>query len=104
MGKKTISFVTGANGFVGSHLVDYLIEKGNEVHAIVRPTSNLQWLEGKDVILHTCGLNNIEDLQKAFDGAQYIYHIAGVVKVPTKEGFIGGCIANPNNKPCTCNK
>jgi dihydroflavonol-4-reductase len=97
MSNKIISFVTGANGFVGSHLVDYLLEKGNEVHAIVRPTSNLQWLEGKDVILHTCGLNSAEDLQKAFEEAHYIYHIAGVVKVPTKEGFIKGNVDMTRN-------
>lgn len=90
MEKKIISFVTGANGFVGSHLVDYLLEQGNEVHAIVRPTSNLQWLDGKDVKLHTCGLNSAKDLETAFQGADYIYHIAGVVKVPTKEAFMKG--------------
>lgn len=90
MGDKIVSFVTGANGFVGSHLVDYLLEQGNEVHAIVRPTSNLKWLEGKGVKLHTCGLNNAKDLQVAFQGAHYIYHIAGVVKVPTKEDFMRG--------------
>ena len=85
MENKVVSFVTGANGFVGSHLVDYLIEQGHEVHAIVRKTSNLQWLEEKAVQLHTCGLANVDDLAEAFQGANYIYHIAGVVKVPTKE-------------------
>lgn len=90
MEDKIVAFVTGANGFVGSHLVDYLLEQGNEVHAIVRPTSNLQWLEGKAVTLHTCGLGNAKDLAKAFQGAHYIYHIAGVVKVPTKEAFMRG--------------
>ncbi|BDS15604.1 NAD-dependent epimerase/dehydratase family protein [Aureispira anguillae] len=97
MGDKIVSFVTGANGFVGSHLVDYLLEQGNEVHAIVRPTSNLQWLEGKNVKLHTCGLNSADDLQAAFQGAHYIYHIAGVVKVPTKEGFMKGNVEMTRN-------
>jgi len=90
MKDKVVSFVTGANGFVGSHLVDYLLEQGHEVHAIVRKTSNLKWLEGKPVQLHTCGLANADDLAMAFQGAHYIYHIAGVVKVPTKEDFMRG--------------
>lgn len=97
MENKVVSFVTGANGFVGSHLVDYLLEKGHEVHAIVRPTSNLQWLENKPVKLHTCGLNNAEDLTKAFEGAHYIYHIAGVVKALNLEGFLRGNVEMTRN-------
>lgn len=97
MEDRIVSFVTGANGFVGSHLVDYLLELGHEVHAIVRATSNLQWLEGKDITLHKCGLTSPEDLAKAFVGAHYIYHIAGVVKVPTKEGFMKGNVTMTRN-------
>lgn len=97
MGNKIVSFVTGANGFVGSHLVDYLLEQGHEVHAIVRSSSNLQWLDGKDVRLHTCGLNSAEDLKLAFQGANYIYHIAGVVKALTKDGFMKGNVEMTRN-------
>lgn len=90
MEDKQVSFVTGANGFVGSHLVDYLLEQGHEVHAIVRPTSNLRWLEGKEVTLHPCGLLDVAALTTAFQGAHYIFHIAGVVKALNKEGFMKG--------------
>ena len=31
---KKIAFVTGADGFIGSHLVEYLLEKNFKVHAL----------------------------------------------------------------------
>jgi len=38
--------VTGANGFIGSHLCDAFLEAGWEVHGLVRATSDLRFLEG----------------------------------------------------------
>jgi len=49
MESKQIAVVTGSNGFVGSHLVDLLLEKNFSVRCIVRESSNLKWLEGKDI-------------------------------------------------------
>ncbi|HEY7750952.1 MAG TPA: NAD-dependent epimerase/dehydratase family protein, partial [Ignavibacteriaceae bacterium] len=44
MNEKLIAVVTGANGFVGSHLVDYLLEKKIDVRCVVRKSSDLRWL------------------------------------------------------------
>jgi nucleoside-diphosphate-sugar epimerase len=44
-------FVTGANGFVGSNLCRWFRERGWEVDALVRETSDLHFLEGLDVRL-----------------------------------------------------
>ena len=85
-----IAVVTGANGFVGSHLVDYLLETGHEVRCLVRKSSNLKWLDGKNVKIFDCGLLDIEGMSKAFHGADYIYHVAGVVKSKTPEGYFKG--------------
>ena len=57
MQNRPIAAVTGANGFVGSHLVDFLLEKKFEVRCIVRKSSNLQWLEGKEVKIFDCASN-----------------------------------------------
>jgi dihydroflavonol-4-reductase len=90
MNDKKIAVVTGANGFVGSHLVDLLLEEGYAVRCVTRKTSDLKWLKGKDVEICDCGLTNSEELKKVFSGAEYIYHVAGVVKSKAPEGYFKG--------------
>jgi len=90
MDKQLVAVVTGASGFVGSHLVDLLLEKKYKVRCIIRKSSNLRWLNGKDVELHICELTNKEGLRKIFEGADYIYHVAGVVKSKKPEGYFAG--------------
>lgn len=87
---SNIAVVTGANGFVGSHLVDFLLEKNYEVRCIVRRTSNLKWLQNKNIKIYDCGLLEIDALAKAFKDANFIYHVAGVVKSKTHEGYFKG--------------
>ena len=87
---KQIAVVTGANGFVGSHLVDYLLAKNFEVRCIVRKSSNLRWLEGKEIKLFDCGLFDKEGLREAFKNSNYIFHVAGVVKAKNEEGYFRG--------------
>ncbi|HSW56505.1 MAG TPA: NAD(P)-dependent oxidoreductase [Ignavibacteriaceae bacterium] len=90
MNSKQIAAVTGANGFVGSHLVDYLLGKNFEVRCIVRKSSNLQWLEGKNVKIYDCGLFDKDGLREAFRDVNYIFHVAGVVKAKDEEGYFKG--------------
>jgi len=90
MNSNQIAVVTGANGFVGSHLVDYLLAMDFEVRCIVRKSSNLRWLENKNVKLFDCGLFDKEGLRKAFKDSNYIFHVAGVVKAKDEEGYFKG--------------
>ncbi len=87
---SNIAVVTGANGFVGSHLVDFLLEKKYEVRCLVRKSSDLKWLKGKDVKIFNCGLFDMDSLKVVFDGVDYIYHVAGVVKSKTPDGYFHG--------------
>jgi nucleoside-diphosphate-sugar epimerase len=90
MENKRIAVVTGGSGFVGSHLVDLLLSKNYEVRCIVRNSSNLRWLDNKDVKLFDCGLYNKDELKKVLTDANFLFHVAGVVRSKTKEGFYRG--------------
>lgn len=90
MSNKQIAVVTGGTGFVGSHLVDLLLDKGYEVRCITRKSSDLKWLKDKDVKIFDCGLYNKEALKEVIREADYVYHVAGVVKSKTKEGYFRG--------------
>ncbi len=97
MQTQEIAVVTGANGFVGSHLVDSLLSKGFKVRCIVRKSSNLKWLDGKTIEIFDTGLFDKDGLRKAFKDANYIYHVAGVVKSKTKEGYYNGNVETTRN-------
>ncbi len=90
MENKPIAVLTGATGFVGSHLADLLLSKNYEVRCITRKTSNLKWLKDKDVKIYDCGLTDESKLKEVFKDAEYIYHVAGVVKSKKPEGYFKG--------------
>lgn len=81
------ALVTGATGFIGSHLVEELIKRGYGVTCLVRKTSNLKWIEGLDLtILHgDCeDEGSLKDIPRDFD---YIFHVAGLTKAKKEEDF-----------------
>lgn len=95
--EKIISVVTGANGFIGSHLVEYLLEKGHEVKCIVRETSDLKWISKLDLEFIKCGLNDVSKLSTAFEGATYIFHLAGATKSKKYESYLYGNVQLTKN-------
>jgi dihydroflavonol-4-reductase len=90
MNNKQTAVVTGSNGFIGSHLVDLLLENNYIVRCITRKSSDLKWLKDKDIQIFDSGLMDKDELRKAFQGADYIYHVAGVVKSKKPEGYFLG--------------
>jgi dihydroflavonol-4-reductase len=90
MGSNARVFVTGATGFIGSHLVDRLLEKNCKVKCMVRKTSNLHWLEGKPVEYVYGNLFDNDVLADAVKDTDYVYHIAGVTFAKRKEEYFKG--------------
>ncbi len=89
-GNKLKVLVTGATGFIGSHIADKLLAKGYEVRCIARKTSNLRWLENKNIEIIQASLSDKQSLVKAVEGVDYIYHVAGLTFARNFDEFLVG--------------
>jgi len=72
------NLVTGGSGFLGSHLVEALVARGEEVRALVRPTSQTAHLEGLGVELACGDLGDVRSLKAAAQGVERVYHCAAL--------------------------
>ena len=70
------AFVTGATGFLGSHVARVLAEQGAELRLLVRSTSNLKNLEGLKAETVTGDLRDAASLEKAMSGCDTVFHVA----------------------------
>ena len=82
------TLVTGATGFVGSHVARQLVSAGHAVRVLVRPTSNVKVLEGVAVEFVEGDLRDASSLTRAMKGARRVYHVAADYRlwheIPTK--------------------
>jgi dihydroflavonol-4-reductase len=70
------SLITGANGFIGSHLTRFLTAKGEKVRVLVRPQSDLRSIQGLPVELAYADLRDAGSLPAALRDVQRVYHVA----------------------------
>ncbi|MGV0023589.1 NAD-dependent epimerase/dehydratase family protein [Phormidesmis priestleyi] len=75
------SFVTGANGFTGSHLVKALEKRGDSVMGLVRKSSDLSRLADTNVELIYGDITDRSTLQKAIQKVDTIFHTAAYVEL-----------------------
>jgi dihydroflavonol-4-reductase len=71
-----LAFVTGATGFLGSHVARALAAQGAELRLLVRPTSNLRNLDGLKAETATGDLRDAPSLEKAMSGCDTVFHVA----------------------------
>ncbi len=70
------AFVTGATGFLGSHVARVLAEQGADLRLLVRPSSNLKNLEGLKAETAIGDLRDPASLEKAIAGCEVVFHVA----------------------------
>jgi len=70
------AFVTGATGFLGSHVARVLADQGAQLRLLVRPTSNLKNLQGLNAETATGDLRDAGSLEKAMSGCEVVFHVA----------------------------
>jgi nucleoside-diphosphate-sugar epimerase len=71
--------VTGANGFVGSHLCHKLLQRGDSVRGLIRKTSDLSLLDRIPIQRVTGSLSDPASLGRATRGIDTVYHVAAKV-------------------------
>lgn len=71
-----LTFVTGATGFVGSHVVRLLLQRGDRLRILVRNSSRRTNIEGLGCEIAIGDLRDSMSLQRCVQGCRRVYHIA----------------------------
>ncbi len=74
-----MNLITGATGLLGSHIVEKLRAAGEPVRALVRPSSDRNWLQSQNVEFAEGELTDQDALSRACDGVHTVYHSAAKV-------------------------
>ena len=95
MRNKPIAVVTGGAGFIGSHMVDLLVERGYRVHIIDSLTSGREanihhHADNPQVVFEELDIRACEPGHSLFSGARHVFHFAGIgdivpsIEMPTE--------------------
>ncbi len=79
------TFVTGATGFVGSHVAQQLAAQGAELRLLVRGSSRRENLEGLGGELVTGDLQDEASLRKGMEGCEFVFHVAADYRLWTPD-------------------
>lgn len=79
--------VTGATGFVGSHVIEVLVRAGVHVRALVRQTSDTRRLEAAGVELAVGTLTDEAALRRATEGVQAVVHLAALTRARSEAEY-----------------
>src|SRR3990172_5481560 len=72
------ALVTGGTGFLGGHLVERLVRRGDKVRVLVRPSSDLSLLRSLGVELATGDITDAASVKIAASGVDVVFHAAAL--------------------------
>lgn len=99
------ALITGATGFIGSHLAEVLKDKGWDVRALVRPTSDTEFLKKIEVETAVGDVRDKDSVKKALDGREIVFHTAALVgEWGSPEDFININIGGMRNVIEACDE
>ena len=83
-------FLTGADGFIGSHLAEYLVKKGEDVKALVQYNSfnSWGWIDSfenelkKNIDIFEGDIRDPFAMKKAIKGCDVVIHLAALISIP----------------------
>ena len=79
--------MTGATGFIGSHLVEALLQRGDQVRCLIRKTSDLRWLKGLPIEVAHGDCKDKDSLREAVKSIEQVFHLAGVTKAVEEKTY-----------------
>ena len=79
--------ITGATGFIGSHLTETLVAQGHEVTCLTRSREKVNWIRDLPVRMVYGDVCHEHSLEKLVTGQEVIVHLAGLTKAPDLETY-----------------
>ncbi|HCS48379.1 MAG TPA: hypothetical protein DIW61_09045 [Candidatus Aminicenantes bacterium] len=104
MADKKKALITGANGFIGSHLAEELVRRGWEVSCLVRRPHGLGWIESLEVRLLRGDCRDKPTLGPAVEGVDCVFHLAGVINSLKWEEYYQSNVAGTRNLLEACSE
>lgn len=79
--------ITGSTGFIGSHILDELLNNKHNVKCLIRNNSNTRWLDNKQVEIIKSDFINYDIIKDKLEDVEIVIHVAGIIAALNYQEF-----------------